>query len=450
MTLNQPRRKVDLIYAASENGLFAAMDAETGRVVWTRQLGSNFVSFCGDLPHNQFGVTGTAVIDRGRNSIFTMGSGGTLHELNLAEVDQVHMAIDERSHPQLRLRGADDPNGTLYVPFAGNCDTDPYHGMVAAIRVSDGRRIATWFPDAGPGGGGLWGYGGVSADPAGSIFAAIGNSRGPTRTAGYGEHIVRLSHDLGVVSANYPGVPPGDADFGATPLLFQRRGCPPQLAVGNKFGSFFVYDRDSISSGPVQRIGLGGSGFGQQGLIGVDAYWPATSTVYVSNPVARGGYRQGIVAFRVTARCRLAFEWSASHGPQGIDSTPTVAAGVVYFGNGYGNEAVAFDARTGHLLWTSGRSLTGHAFAAPTVVNGKVYVTSYGGYLLAFGACATEHDPAVDIWDGGAGVTRDRIAWLVDQQSEDVPLPVGEVRQLREPLLCDRRREETQVDAHER
>ena len=63
-------------------------------------------------------------------------------------------------------------DGTLYVPFAGNCDKDPYHGMVAAIRVSDGRRIATWFPDAGPGGGGLWGYGGVSADPAGSIFAA--------------------------------------------------------------------------------------------------------------------------------------------------------------------------------------------------------------------------------------------------------------------------------------
>ncbi len=394
VTLNHPRRKVDLIYAASEHGLFAAMDAETGRVVWTRELGFNFVSFCGDLPHNQFGITGTAVIDRGRNSIFTMGGGGTLHELDLGDgrTKRTWQLTNDPTHNYdygaLLLS-----NGTLYVPFAGNCDIDPYHGMVAAIRVSDGRRIATWFPDGAVGGGGIWGYGGVSADPGGSIFAAVGNSRGPTRNAGYGEDVVRLTSDLGVVSANYPGLPTGDADFGATPLLFQRRGCPPQLAVGNKFGSFFVYDRNTISSGPVQRIELGGSGFGQQALTGVAAFWPATSTVFVSNPVNRGKYRHGIVAFRVTASCRLAYEWSASYGPTGIDATPTVAGGVVYFGNGYGNEAVAFDARTGHLLWTSGRNVTGHAFAAPTVVNGKVYVTSYGGYVLAFGPAPQNTSP---------------------------------------------------------
>ena len=284
-------------------------------------------------------------------------------------------------------------NGTVYVSFAGNCDTDPYRGMVAAIRVRDGRRTATWFPDAGPGGGGIWGYGGVSADPGGSIFAAVGNSRGPTRNAGYGEHIVRLTSGLGVVSANYPGLPPGDADFGATPLLFQRRGCPPQLAVGNKFGSFFVYDRDSISSGPVQRIGLGGSGFGQAGLLGVAAYWPATSTVFVSNPADRGRYRHGIVAFKVTASCRLAYEWSASYGPPGNNSTPTVANGVVFFGDGYGNRSAAFDARTGRMLWNSGRTLRGHVFAAPTVVNGKVYISSLGGWLYAFAPAPQNTSP---------------------------------------------------------
>ena len=78
VTLQHPRRRVDLIYAATEHGLVAAMDAETGRAVWTRELGFNFVSFCGDLPHNHFGITGTAVIDRGRNSIFTMGGNGWL------------------------------------------------------------------------------------------------------------------------------------------------------------------------------------------------------------------------------------------------------------------------------------------------------------------------------------------------------------------------------------
>jgi len=396
VTLRRPRRVVDLIYAATEHGRVAAMDADTGRVVWSRELGYNFVSFCSDLPGDDFGISGTAVIDRSRNSIFTMGGGGTLYELDLADgrTKRTWQLTNDPTHNYdygaLLLAG-----GTLYVPFAGNCDTDPYHGFVAAIRVSDGRRIATWFPDGGPGGGGIWGYGGVSADQGGSIFAAVGNSRGASRDAGYGEHIVRLTSDLGVVSANYPGLPPGDADFGATPLLFQRRGCPPQLAVGNKFGAFFVYDRDSISSGPVQRIQLGGSGYGQQGLIGVAAYWPATSTVFVSTPLDRGRYRHGIVAFRVTASCRLAYEWSASYGPLGADSSPTVAAGVVFFGNGYGSEAVAFDARTGHRLWTSGRAITAPVFAAPTVVNGKVYVASLSGRLSAFGPAPQNTSPPV-------------------------------------------------------
>ena len=78
--------------------------------------------------------------------------------------------------------------------------------------------------------------------------------------AAYGENVVRLTHDLSVVSANYPGLPTGDADFGATPVLFQRPGCPPQLAIGNKYGSFFLYNRDQISSGPARASISAGRG----------------------------------------------------------------------------------------------------------------------------------------------------------------------------------------------
>ena len=275
-------------------------------------------------------------------------------------------------------------NGTVYVPYSGNCDTNPYHGFVAAIRVSDGRRIATWFPSGSLYGGSIWGFGGVSADPGGAIFAAVGNSQGRNEHAGYGENVVKLTPGLGVISANYPGLPKGDADFGATPLLFQRPGCPPELAVGNKYGSFYVYDRDRISSGPVQQIGLGGSPFGQNGLLGVAAYWPRAATVFVSNPLSRGRYRHGMLAFRVTGSCRLSFAWSASDGRDGDASSPTVAAGVVFYGDGYGHKALALDARTGRLLWDSGRAIRGSVYAGPTVVNGKVYVSSVGGYLYAF------------------------------------------------------------------
>jgi outer membrane protein assembly factor BamB len=381
------RRLVDLVYVATEHGRFAAINADTGRVVWSRGLRYLNVSFCGDLPNGEFGITGTPVIDRARHSIYTMGGNGNLFELDLAtgRTKRRWTMTSDPSHNYdygaLTLAG-----GILYVPFAGNCDTNPYHGFVAAIRVRDGQRISTWFPSGSLDGGGIWGYGGVSAD-AGSIFAGVGNSQGSNLHAAYGENVVRLTHDLSVVSANYPGLPSGDADFGATPLLFQRPGCPAQLAIGNKYGSFFLYNRDQISSGPAQRIELGGSGFGQQALIGVAAYWPRTATVFVSNPLDRGPYLHGIDAFQVTGSCQLSLAWSATYGPDEINSSPTVADGVVYFGlsGGFGAHAVAFDARTGHLLWTSGRAIRRSVFAAPTVVNGKVYVSSAGGYLSAFG-----------------------------------------------------------------
>ncbi len=397
VVLRHPRRAVDLVYAATEHGLFAAMDANTGRVVWSRRLGVQHVSFCGDLPDNDFGITGTAVIDHGRRSIYTTGGDGRLYELDLATGRtkrhwvMTHDPSHENDYGALTL-----VNGTLYVPYAGNCDTNPYHGFVAAIRVRDGKRIATWFPSGSLYGGAIWGFGGVSADPGGAIFAAVGNSQGSNEHAGYGENVVKLTAGLGVINANYPGLPKGDADFGATPLLFQRPGCPPELAVGNKYGSFFVYDRDRISSGPVQQIGLGGSGFGQNGLLGVAAYWPGAATVFVTNPLNRGPYHHGLLAFKVTGGCRLSLAWSSSDGRNGDASSPTVAAGVVFYGDGFGDQAIALDARTGRRLWNSGRDIRGSVYAGPTVVNGKVYVSSVGGYLYAFApAPQTVAPPAI-------------------------------------------------------
>ena len=397
VVVRHPRRSVDLVYAATEHGVFAAMDANTGRVVWSRRLGFQHVSFCGDLPDHDFGITGTPVIDHGGHSIYTTGGDGRLYELDLATGRtkrhwvMTHDPAHENDYGALTL-----VNGILYVPYSGNCDINPYHGFVAAFRVRDGRRIATWFPSGSLFGGSIWGFGGVSADPGGAIFAAVGNSQGSNEHAGYGENVVKLTPGLGVINANYPGLPKGDADFGATPLLFQRPGCPPELAVGNKYGSFYVYERDRISSGPVQQIGLGGSGFGQNGLLGVAAYWPRAAMVYVSNPLNRGPYRHGLVAFRVTGGCRLSLAWSASDGHNGDASSPTVAAGVVFYGDGSGHQAIAMDARTGRRLWDSGRAIRGSVYAGPTVVNGKVYVSSVGGYLYAFApAPQTISPPAI-------------------------------------------------------
>jgi outer membrane protein assembly factor BamB len=369
----------DLVIAATDTGRVAAVDAATGKKVWERRLGYRDDS-CGDLPH--YGITGTPTIDRATNSVYVGDGQGRVDRLDLSTGRVRHRSTithhPGNGHNYSALTLVD---GVVYAELAGYCDRPPYRGEIAAINTRTGH-VKHWFITP-TNGGGIWGFGGISADPsAHALYAATGNSVAATDHEGYSERVVRLTPDLRVTASNYPGLPlTGDADFGATPMLYRAPGCPRQLAVGNKSGAFFVYDRNGIGNGPVQRITLGGSSNGGDALIGVDAYLPSERTVYVSNPNAAGGYRPGILAFRVTHSCHLSLRWQAP-GPGHTTSSPTVAGGVVFYGTGPSGTVIALDARTGKRLWVHS---VGHTiFGAPTVVNGAVYVSAWDGRLRAF------------------------------------------------------------------
>jgi outer membrane protein assembly factor BamB len=67
-------------------------------------------------------------------------------------------------------------------------------------------------------------------------------------------------------------------------------------------------------------------------------------------------------------------------------SSPTLANGVVYYADGTGNALHAFDATSGAPLWSSSPGDFGGAiFSAPTVFDGRLYASSRGGTLHAFG-----------------------------------------------------------------
>jgi hypothetical protein len=164
-----------------------------------------------------------------------------------------------------------------------------------------------------------------------------------------------------------------DDDFGSTPVLFQREGCPPQLVATRKHGALYLYDRDAITSGPRQTLNLSGTPYR---FIGVAAFWPEENLVFVANPTPPQdeNYTHGMVAFRVTAGCRLELAWQKTTGRNdSVVSPPVVANGVVYSGDGMGNQLHAFDARTGERLWSNAPdNLKGPVFAAPVVVDGTV------------------------------------------------------------------------------
>jgi len=98
-----------------------------------------------------------------------------------------------------------------------------------------------------------------------------------------------------------------------------------------------------------------------------------------------------MLALRQDGTCSLVVAWNRPTGPNGTStvSTPSVAGGVVYYGDGAGDRVLAFDAATGRVLWNSGLTFTGPVFAPPVVVNGGLYTVSWndtgGATLTAFG-----------------------------------------------------------------
>src|SRR4051812_21555835 len=159
-----PRRtRTDGVYIRNEGGRFAPLNAANGHVIWKRKLGAVPTS-CADLP--SYGITGTPQIDRRRHSVFVV-SKGKASELDLATGRTKHKWVittdprHEHNWSALTLS-----HGILYVALAGICDAEPYRGRLVATNVRTHKRVADWHVtgSGGPFGGGIWSFGGVSAD----------------------------------------------------------------------------------------------------------------------------------------------------------------------------------------------------------------------------------------------------------------------------------------------
>ncbi len=396
-----------LVFVGTEHGDLDAIDAADGRVVWRDHLGS-VKTTCYDMPGDTFGVSGTPVIDRSAGRLYVAASDGAHDRVGVYALD----LATGRVAPGWPVSVSGDPRhmnvwgaltlwrGTLYVTLASLCDFAPSYGRVVAVDAASARIRDTWYVvhrrGAVVGGGGIWGYGGASVDPAtGAVFVATGNALPPgPEDQPFGERVVRLSPDLRVIQSNHPPLAGRDVDFGSTPVLLRAPGCPPQLVVENKSGALLVYAQGQIAAGPVQRLQVGANA-SRDGLgifIGLPAYSPADGLLVVSNPGPDDPpFTHGVIAFRVGTDCAPSLAWQRALGPDGTTTvpSPTVTNGVVYAADGAGGRVFALDATDGRPLWDSGRTLGGAVFAPPVVVDGRLFVAAWdggaGGDLYAFG-----------------------------------------------------------------
>jgi outer membrane protein assembly factor BamB len=380
----------NLLYVGNERGGFGAIDADTGALIWSTNVHYQHTT-CGDFINGDAGVTGAATIDRTTNRVYVAGGDGKLYAFDLgtgaliAGWPQVITSAPALKHVYGALT-LDPVSHEIYAELASYCDVGHYQGSLVAINTDTHAKNVFVVVKNRQDGGGLWGVGGASLDSAGNVFVASGNAlpNGATEATPYAEDVIKLSGtNMSVLGANHPPMHGRDVDFGATTTLFNVNGCAtPRLAVENKDGDLFIYERDQINSGPRETIHITTGIF----FVGLPAFDSATNTLYISNPTS-GAVPHGMVARRFGTDCKSHPLWNSVTGPASSPvSSPTLANGVVYYGDGTGKTLHAFNAATGHELWHSAPGDFGGAiFSAPTVFNGQVYAPSRGGSLHAFG-----------------------------------------------------------------
>ncbi len=385
-----------------------AINAQTGALIWSFKV-SQRPYICTPTTSRNFAIGETPAIDRGKNLIYFADGANHVYAVDLAtgvEAKGWPLAIPNASNDFMHGGFTYNPaNGLLYAVTGSTCDLSPWYGRIVAINTKRPAIANTFFTMSGtntPGtsGGGIWGPGGASIDPATNIvYIATGNADTKTtpqqqQNAAYAEQVIALGPWLSNIRQhNYPTNIPNDGlenfDFGATPLLFAPPGCPPLLAAINKSGMFELYDRKSISRGPIQYIAMSvPSGYGN--FVGVPAYDPVTGFVYVGLPTAEGIYQPGIAAFSMAPNCTLNATpiWSAQFGPAGAQPIPaprspiSIANGVVYVSNYTGDTEYAFDAATGAQLWAL--PLPYYGRQGTVIANGMVYVSSSDGTITAW------------------------------------------------------------------
>ncbi len=376
--------KTDLLFIGNEHGAFFAIKTD-GTPVWFRNVGTQTLN-CTDTPDQVYGVMSSAIFDRASNRVFVAGGDGQLYAFDPATGATVPgWPVRFTSVATESVFGSPTMLGNhIYVEVASHCDQSPYKGRVIDIDPTNHVVAHTWYTLGNPNldGGGIWGYGGVSVDPAdGDVYAATGNAAGATpESTPWAESVVRLSSSLTFKAGDTPGNTIEDDDFGSTPVLFQKQGCPKQLVAEQKNGTLYLYDRDNIANGPRQSLVVASPEF-----IGVPAYSPETQMVYV--PIlfdtADHAYKRGVAAFTLDANCKLQRAWNTNTLAMGLNLS--IAKGVVYYTGGFGGVVRAVDARTGAPLWNSGTTVSGPVLAQPVVINGRLYVGGYDHYLHAWG-----------------------------------------------------------------
>jgi PQQ-like domain len=384
---NVPRNGDLTVYVGTASGFLYALAAD-GYVRWRVDLGRLVDDACPQIPDG-FGVTGTPVIDPSTRTLYVADAFGRLHALDLAT------GAERPGWPAL-LYG--DPrrelvwgalllaDGSVYAGTGAYCDL-PMEGHLVKVALGT-RKVSSWtvVPPSLGGGGGIWGWGGPAYSASrDSIYVVTGNAfeggsnKGAnfSEAAGFGEHIVELSPNLDVRSADAPGLTGfTDLDFVGSPVVADTADCGEVVAAQAKNGMLFGWNAGSLDGGPAWTVKLQKADPGAPLLT-----QPTWSPAYRSFFVAAASK---LVRITLGSDCKPKVAWQTTLGDATLYPSPTVAGSTVWIGlpvkdlSGVAEALLGVDARTGRVLVR--RPIGGVSFAPPSALSGMLLVATMHGY----------------------------------------------------------------------
>jgi outer membrane protein assembly factor BamB len=374
------------IYIGARNGLMYALNGKTGKVIWKRPLGYRKALTCGAE-----GFTSSAAVVKNPHFgwvVYAASANGRLYAMDARTGRDVWSPANvytpsKTENDYYQWSSPVVADGRVYVAISSHCDAPLVPGGVRSYSADTGNLIAD-FRTVGFGeqGGSIW------STPAwrdGSIWVTTGNS--PT---GDGFAIVRLNgktlqrQDIWRVPERERVL---DSDFGASPTFFAAKlnGKVTELiGACNKNGRFYAWRASNLHAGPVWTRTIGEPYGTGHGFCNAGAIWNGNHLFVAGNTTRIDGkeYRGSI---RELDPATGTIVWETGLEAGAVLGTPTQNGSGVIAVSTYDDENALYliDSRNGRILRTLTRGITS-VFAQPVFADGRLFVASRGSGFVAF------------------------------------------------------------------
>ena len=386
-------------YVGSWDGFEYALNATTGAQIWKVSLGQTTDPNC-SYPVTA-GITSSATV---LNGVVYVGGGDSfwyaLDANTGATLWKVFTGDNSVAGAHYNWSSPLIANGFAYIGIASNCDNPLVQGQLLQVNLTTHAvtNTAKFVPDGGQVGGGIWTSPALDA-ATNTVFVSTGTINQYTQTLA--QAIVALDGTTLAVKSSWQlpfQVQTFDSDWGSTPTLTTDAANNQLLAVANKNGVLYTFNRNNIAAGPIwqQQIAVGGecptcgdgtispgafvSNFTIGGYTGPVLFYAAGSNTYNGQ-----GNQGGVWAFNPGTGAVLWFH--PTNGP--ILGALSFDNGLLAYGQG--NSVEVSNAANGQAVYDY--TTKGPMYGAASFSRGQIYIGGTDNNVYAFGLGAATNPP---------------------------------------------------------